>query len=185
MHQTTMKTKSRKLQHACKKGGCRERQQWEQEVRFWLFVPHWSSCQKIKIMQGALFYRYFWKQKISTCCFLLVNTGTSPNRTKQSFSGGKLKVTLQLVESATIRFRNFTTTIPHPWLLQTCTKTFFITSIKTYIMCGFLRSTKNIWLSESLHFANKTRALRRKRKCALTSTVLSPQQKTVCSRGKY
>ena len=56
---------------------------------------------------------------------------------------------------------------------------------KTYIMCGFLRSEKSIWLCESLYFANKTRALRRKRKCAQTNTVLSLQQKTVRSRGKY
>ena len=46
-------------------------------------------------------------------------------------------------------------------------------------MCGFLRSKKSIWLSESLDFANKTRAIRRKRKCTQTSTVLSPQQQTV------
>ena len=50
-------------------------------------------------------------------------------------------------------------------------------------MCGFLRSKKSIWLSESLHFANKTWALRRKRKCAQTNRVLSVQQKTVRSRS--
>jgi len=30
-----------------KQDGCRARQQWELGVRFWLFGPHWSSCQKI------------------------------------------------------------------------------------------------------------------------------------------
>jgi len=39
-----------------KQGGCRVRQKWELEVRFWLFGPHWSSCQKIKMVQCALFY---------------------------------------------------------------------------------------------------------------------------------
>ena len=38
---------------------------------------------------------------------------------------------------------------------------------------------------DSVNFANKTRALRGKRKCAQTNTVLSLQQKTVGSRGKY
>ena len=33
-----------------KQGGCRVRQQCEHGVRFWLFGPHWSRCQKIKMM---------------------------------------------------------------------------------------------------------------------------------------
>jgi len=52
-----------------KQGFCRLRQQWELGERFWLFGPHWSSCQKLKMMQCALFYCQFWKQKISTRCF--------------------------------------------------------------------------------------------------------------------
>ena len=48
---------------------------------------------------------------------------------------------------------------------------------KTYIICGFHRFKKSVWLSESLHFANKTRALRRKKKCAQTNTVVSLQRK--------
>jgi len=54
-----------------KQGGCRVRQQWELSARFWLFGPHRSSCQKIKMMHCALFYCDFWKQKISTWCFRL------------------------------------------------------------------------------------------------------------------
>jgi len=46
--------------HSCsvhaKQGDCRVRQQWELGVKFWLFRLHWSSCQKIKMMQCALFY---------------------------------------------------------------------------------------------------------------------------------
>jgi len=70
-----------------KQGGCRVRQQWEQGVRFGLFGPHWSSCQKINMMQCALFYCDLWKQKISTWCFPFVNIGTSPDRTDRSFPG--------------------------------------------------------------------------------------------------
>ena len=83
-----MKTEGRQLQCACIKGGCRVRQQWEQGVRFWLFGPHWSSCQEIKMMQCALFYCDLRKHIISTCCFPFVSIGTSLDRTKQSFSGG-------------------------------------------------------------------------------------------------
>jgi len=36
----------------------------------------------------------------------------------------------------------FATTITHPWLSQSCTKMLFRTSIKTYILCGLLTSTK-------------------------------------------
>jgi len=54
-----------------KHGGCRMRQQWELGVRFWLFGPHWSSCQKIEMMQCALFYCDFWKQKFQHGAFLL------------------------------------------------------------------------------------------------------------------
>jgi len=35
---------------------------------------------------------------------------------------------------------------------------------KIYILCGLLRSNRSIWLSESLHIADKTWALRCKRK---------------------
>ena len=89
MHQTTMKAKGRQLQRACKTRCCRVRQLWELGVRFWLFGPHWISCQKIKMMQCALFCCYFWKQKIATWCFPLVDITTSPDRTERSFSGGQ------------------------------------------------------------------------------------------------
>ena len=82
-----------------KQGGYRVRQQWELGVRFWLFGPHWSSCQKINMMQCALFYWDLWKQKISTCCFPFVNIGTSPDRTEQSFSIGifaQMKASVEL-----------------------------------------------------------------------------------------
>jgi len=50
--------------HSCsahaKQGGCRVRQQWELGVRFWLFGLHWSSCEKIKMMQYALFCCDLW-----------------------------------------------------------------------------------------------------------------------------
>jgi len=52
-----------------KQGGSRVRQQWELTVRFWLFGPHWSSCQKIKMMQCAFFYCDLWKKiELSCCC---------------------------------------------------------------------------------------------------------------------
>jgi len=44
-----------------KQAGCWERQQKKHRVRFWLFGPRWSSCQKIKMMQCALFYYDLWK----------------------------------------------------------------------------------------------------------------------------
>jgi len=66
----------RNCESPCNKGGCRVRQQWQQVARFWLFGPHWSNCEKIQMMQCALFYRDLWKQKISTCCFPFVNIGT-------------------------------------------------------------------------------------------------------------
>ena len=53
-----------------KQGGCRVRQQWELGVRFWLLEPHWSSCQKIKMMLCALFYCDLWKQKFQHVAFL-------------------------------------------------------------------------------------------------------------------
>ena len=65
-----------------KQGGCRV------FVRFWLLGLRWSSCQKTKTMQCALLCCDFWKQKISTWCFGLVNIATSPDRTEESFSKG-------------------------------------------------------------------------------------------------
>jgi len=72
MNQSTMKAKSRHLQRACKT-------RWLPSlgVRFWLFGPHWSHCQKIIMMHCAMFYCDFWKQKNSTWCFPFVNTATS------------------------------------------------------------------------------------------------------------
>jgi len=55
MHQTTMKTKDRQLQCACKtRWLSRVATVRAMGVRFWLFGPHWISCQKIKMMQCGL-----------------------------------------------------------------------------------------------------------------------------------
>ena len=67
MHQTTMKTKGPQLQRACKA-------RWlssEATVRGVKFWPHWSSCQKIKMKQCALFYCDLWKQKYLRGTFVL------------------------------------------------------------------------------------------------------------------
>ena len=92
-----------------------------------------------------------------------------------------------LVESATIRLSQQPFHIPsyYKLLLQNLYNLLQNLDKKTYIMCRFLRCEKSISLSESLRFANKTRALRRKKKCAQTGAVLFLQQKTVRSRGKY
>ena len=89
MHQTTVQWRQKigSCSAHAKQGGCRVRQQWGLGVRFGVFGPHWSSCQKIKMMQCALFYCDSWKQKFSTWCFPFFNTGTSPDRTKYNFSG--------------------------------------------------------------------------------------------------
>ena len=78
-----MKTKSGTCSAHAKQVGCRVRQQWELGVRLRLFGLHWSSCQKIKTVQRALFYCDLLKQNISTWCFPFVNTATSPDRTEQ------------------------------------------------------------------------------------------------------
>ena len=48
----------------------------------------WSSCQKIKMMQCALFYCDLSKQKMSTSYLRFVNIATSPDRTEQIFPAG-------------------------------------------------------------------------------------------------
>jgi len=50
----------------------------------------------------------------------------------------------------------FPVTIPHPWSSQTFTKTSSKTSIKTFILCSFIRSKKCLRFSESLHTVEKT-----------------------------
>jgi len=88
MHQTTMKTKGRQLQRACKTRWLSSEATVRARSGILAIWPHWSSCWKIKMMQCALFYCDVWKQKISTWCFPFVNIGTSPDRTEQSLSGG-------------------------------------------------------------------------------------------------
>jgi len=88
MHQTTMKTKGRQLQRACKTRWLSSESTVRARSGILAIWPHWSSCWKIKMMQCALFYCDVWKQKISTWCFPFVNIGTSPDRTEQSLSGG-------------------------------------------------------------------------------------------------
>ena len=85
VHQTTMKTKGRQLQRACKK-------RWlssEATLRgrneilvVWAALKQLSesSCQKC-----VLFYCDLRQQNISTWCFPFVNIATSPDRTVQSF----------------------------------------------------------------------------------------------------
>ena len=66
----------------CKKG------KWEQGVRFWLFRPHWSSCQKIKMMQCALFYGDLGKQKLQHGAFLLPTLAPLPTELSEVFQAG-------------------------------------------------------------------------------------------------
>jgi len=71
-----------------KQGGCRVKQQWEQGLRFWLFKPQWSSCQKIEMMQCALFYCDLWKQKLQHAAFLLPTLAPHPTELGQVFQVG-------------------------------------------------------------------------------------------------
>ena len=89
MHQTIRwRQKVGSCSAHAKQGVCCVKQLWELGVIFWVFGPHWSSGQKTKIMQCALFYCDLWKQKISTWCFPFVNVATLPGTTEQIFSGG-------------------------------------------------------------------------------------------------
>jgi len=64
MHQTTMKTKGQQLRQACKTRWLSSEATVRARSEFWVFGPHWSSCQKIKMMQCKLFYCDFIKTKI-------------------------------------------------------------------------------------------------------------------------
>jgi len=71
-----------------KQGICRVKQQWEQGVRFWLFNPHLRSCQKIEMMQCALFYFNLWKQKLQHAAFLLPTWAPHPTELSKVFQAG-------------------------------------------------------------------------------------------------
>ena len=67
--------KSSAVPAACKKGGCRVRQQWELGVRLWVFGPHWSSCKKIKMMHVRCFTAIYENKNFNVVltfwCYLL------------------------------------------------------------------------------------------------------------------
>jgi len=71
-----------------KQGGCRVKQQWDQGVRFWLFRLHWSSCQKIEMMQCALLSCDLWKQKLQHAAFLLPRLAPHPTELSKVFQVG-------------------------------------------------------------------------------------------------
>jgi len=71
MHQTTMKTKGRQLQRACKTRWLSSEATVRARSGILAIWPHWSSCWKIKMMQCALFYCDVWKQKFQHGAFLL------------------------------------------------------------------------------------------------------------------
>ena len=66
-----MKTKGRQLQRACKTRWLSSEEtdkSWEWDLAV---GPHWSRCQKMKMMQCALFYCDFWKQEFQHGAFVL------------------------------------------------------------------------------------------------------------------
>jgi len=71
MHQTTMKTKGWQLQHAYKARWLLSEATVRAVRRFWLFGPHWSSCQEIKMMQCVLFHVTYKDKKFQHGAFLL------------------------------------------------------------------------------------------------------------------
>ena len=85
MHQTATRTKVRQLQRAFRTRWLSSEAAMSEILAIWAALKQLSE---IKMMQCALFYYDLWKQNISTCYFPFVNTGPSPDRTEQSFSGG-------------------------------------------------------------------------------------------------
>ena len=80
--------KCRQLQRACKTTCLQSKVTVRASSAVLAIWVAWSSCQKIKMMQCALFYCDLSKQKMSTSYLRFVNIATSPDRTEQIFPAG-------------------------------------------------------------------------------------------------
>ena len=92
MHYTTMKTKGRRLQRACKtwwlsnEATVRAR---SENLAIWAALKQLSENRNGAMCVVLL---RLLKTKISIWCFPFVNIATSPDRTEQSFSGGMFQL---------------------------------------------------------------------------------------------